>query len=35
MGLWGPRNFDNDTAFGFANDAVVKPMIARLTRLVK
>ena len=35
MGVWGAKNFDNDTAFCFANDAVVKPMITRLTRLVK
>jgi hypothetical protein len=34
MGVWGPANFDNDTAFCFANDAVIKPMIAQLRRVV-
>src|SRR5262249_27041907 len=35
MGVWGPGNFDNDTAFCYANDAVIKPMIALLDRLAE
>jgi hypothetical protein len=34
MGVWGPANFDNDTAFCFANDAVIKPMIAQFHHVV-
>jgi hypothetical protein len=35
MGVWGPENFDNDTAFCYALDAVVKPMIAQMRRVVE
>ena len=34
MGVWGAKNFDNDTAFCFANSEVAKPMIARLGRVL-
>jgi hypothetical protein len=35
MGVWGPENFANDTAFCFALDAVVKPLTTYLYRLAE
>lgn len=35
MGVWGAANFDNDTAFCFALDAVIKPLSAQLRRVIE